>query len=107
MMTAGSYASMRASTADLDRSVEVLKAGFVEGRLTKEELEERVGQAFVARFFGELMVITADLPVGTFGRLPAHPVTPPFPRTTRLDVAVLLLVWLVLLVILAVVVMAA
>lgn len=106
-MTAGSYASMRASTADLDRSIEVLKAAFVEGRLTKEELEERVAQAVVARFFGELMVITADLPVGAFGRLPADPVTPPLPRTTRLDVAVLLLVWLVLLVILAVVVMAA
>jgi Domain of unknown function (DUF1707) len=106
-MTAGSYAHIRASTADLDRSIEVLKASFVEGRLTKEELEERAGQAFVARFFAELMVITADLPVGTFGRLPAHPVTPPFPRATRLDVAVLVLVWLALMVVLAVVVMAA
>lgn len=106
-MTAGSYAHLRASTADLDRSIEVLKASFVEGRLSKEELDERVGQAIVARFFAELMVITADLPVGTFGRLPAHPATPPFPRTTRLDVAALVLVWLALMVVLAVVVMAA
>jgi hypothetical protein len=98
---------MRASTADLDRSIEVLKTSFVEGRLTKDELEERAGQAFVARFFGELMQITADLPVGTFGRLPAHPVTPPLlPRSTRLDVAALVLVWLALMVVLAVVVMA-
>jgi Domain of unknown function (DUF1707) len=106
-MTARSYPHMLASTADLDRSIEVLKASFVEGRLTKDELDERVGQACLARFFAELMAITADLPVGTFGRLPAHRVTHPFPRTGRLDVAVLLLVWLALLVILAVVVMAA
>jgi hypothetical protein len=106
-MTAGSYAQLRASTADLDRSIGVLKASFVEGRLTKEELDERVGQAFVARFFAELMVITADLPVGTFGRLPAHSATRPFHRNTRLDVAVLVLVWLVLMVVLATVVIAA
>ncbi len=102
-MTARSYPHIRASTADLDRSIEVLKASFVEGRLTKDELDERTGQAFVARFFAELMTITADLPVGTFGRLPAHRATPPFPRTRRLDVAVLVLVWLALLVVLAVV----
>jgi hypothetical protein len=106
-MTAGSYAHLRASTADLDRSIGVLKASFVEGRLTKEELDERVGQAFVARFFAELMVITADLPVGTFGRLPAHSAAQPFPRKTRLDVAVVVLVWLALMVVLATVVIAA
>jgi hypothetical protein len=103
-MTAGSYSRMLASTADMDRSIEVLKASFVAGRLTKEEFDERVGRAFAARFFGEFMVITADLPVGTFGSLP---VTPPLPRNTWLDVAVLALVWLALMVILAVVVVAA
>jgi hypothetical protein len=75
---------MRASSADLDRSIEVLKTSFVEGRLTKEELDQRVGQAFVSRFFAELMAITADLPVGTFGRLPAHPATRALPRRSRL-----------------------
>jgi hypothetical protein len=80
-MAAGSYVHMRASTADRDRSIEVLKSSFVEGRLTQDELDQRLGQALVSRFFAELMAITADLPVGPFGRLPAHPVTPPFPRT--------------------------
>jgi Domain of unknown function (DUF1707) len=80
-MAAGSYVRMRASTADRDRSIEVLKTSFVEGRLTRDELDLRLGQAFISRFFAELMAITADLPVGPFGRLPAHPVTPPFPRT--------------------------
>jgi hypothetical protein len=67
------YVHMRASTADLERSIEVLKMSFAEGRLTKEELVERVGRALIARFFAELMALTDDLPVGIFGRLPAHP----------------------------------
>jgi hypothetical protein len=79
-MAAGSYVHMRASTADRDRSIDVLKASFVEGRLTKDELDLRLGEALISRFFAELMAITADLPVGLFGRLPAHPVTPAFPR---------------------------
>ena len=79
----GSYVHMRASTADLERSIEVLKTSFAEGRLTRQELDERLGLALVAAFFAELMALTEDLPVGTFGRLPAHPVTPPFRRTGR------------------------
>jgi hypothetical protein len=84
----GGYASIRASTADTDRTVAVLKTSFVEGRLTKDELDLRLGQALVSRFFAELMAITADLPVGTFGRLPAHPATPRFRRPGRWRVAV-------------------
>jgi hypothetical protein len=91
-MAARRYVHMRASTADLDRSVEVLKTSFVEGRLTRQELDQRVGQALVSRFFAELMALTEDLPVGTFGRLPAHSVTPPFRRTRRLAVAAEVLV---------------
>jgi hypothetical protein len=86
-MAAGSYVRMRASTADLERSIAVLKTSFVEGRLTRQELDLRVGQALVSGFFAELMALTADLPVGTFGRLPAHPVTPASPRSRRLAVA--------------------
>jgi Zn-dependent protease len=88
-MAAESYACMRASRADRDRSLEVVKASFVEGRLTKEELDLRVGQVLVSRFFAELMALTADLPVGPFGRLPAHPVTPAFPRLSRLAIVAL------------------
>ena len=86
-MAARRYPCMLASIADRDRSVRVVKASFVEGRLTKEELDQRVGQVLVSRYFEELMALTADLPVGPFGRLPAHPVTPPFPRLNRLAVA--------------------
>jgi hypothetical protein len=78
---------MLASTADRDRAIGVLKASFVEGRLTKDELELRAGQVLTARLFTEVMALIYDLPVGPFGRLPAHPVTPAPPRLSRLAVA--------------------
>ena len=81
------YPCMLASTADRDRSVKVVMESFVEGRLTAEELDQRLGKVLVSRYFEELMALTADLPVGPFGRLPAHPVTPAFPRLNRLAVA--------------------
>jgi hypothetical protein len=80
---------MLASTADRDRAIRVLKSSFVEGRLTKDELELRVGQVLTARLFPDIMALTYDLPVGPFGRLPAHPVTPAPPRISRLAVAAL------------------
>jgi DUF1707 SHOCT-like domain len=67
---------MLASVADRDRAIKILQESFAEGRLAKEEFEERIGQAIVSRDFRELLALTADLPVGPFGRLPAHRVTP-------------------------------
>jgi Domain of unknown function (DUF4190)/Domain of unknown function (DUF1707) len=58
------YSRMLASTADRERVLDVLKAGFAEGRLTQEEHDVRVGQAQAARTYGDLAVITADLPGG-------------------------------------------
>ena len=70
------YVRMLASVADRDRTLKVLQESFAEGRLAKEEFEERIGQAIVSRDFRELLALTADLPVGPFGRLPAHRTTP-------------------------------
>jgi len=83
-MAAGSYTCMRASMTDRDRVIEVVKASFAEGRLTKQELDQRVGQALVSHYFLELMALIADLPVGPFGRLPWHPATSAPPRLSRL-----------------------
>ncbi|HUB41583.1 MAG TPA: DUF1707 domain-containing protein [Streptosporangiaceae bacterium] len=88
---------MLASTADRDRAISVLKTSFLEGRLTKDELELRVGQVLTARLFTDVMVLTGDLPVGPFGRLPAHPATPAPPRPSRLAIAAVLLGWLAVL----------
>ncbi len=56
--------AMRAASADRERAVDVLKAGFAEGRLTQDEYNERINQAYAARTYAELIAITADLPAG-------------------------------------------
>ena len=67
---------MLASVADRDRAIRILQASFIEGRLAIDEFEQRVGLAIASRDFRELLALTADLPAGPFGRLPAHRVTP-------------------------------
>jgi len=56
--------SWLAATADRERTVGVIRAGFAEGRLTQDELDERVAQAYAARTYAELWALTADLPAG-------------------------------------------
>jgi len=55
---------LRASHIDREHVIDVLKAAFVQGMLTKAELDARVGQAFASRTHGDLAAITADLPAG-------------------------------------------
>jgi hypothetical protein len=55
---------LRASHADREHVINVLKAAFVQGRLTKDELHARVDQTFVSRTYADLAAITADLPAG-------------------------------------------
>jgi hypothetical protein len=52
----------RASHADREQVIGALKAAFVQGRLTADELDERVGQALAARTYAELAALTTDLP---------------------------------------------
>ena len=61
---AGGRGHMRASHADREQVVDVLKAAFVHGRLTKDEFDLRVGQAFASRTVAELAALTADVPAG-------------------------------------------
>jgi DUF1707 SHOCT-like domain/2TM domain len=51
-----------ASDADRDCVVERLRAAAAEGRLTSEELEQRLETAFAARTGAELEPLVADLP---------------------------------------------
>jgi hypothetical protein len=55
---------LRASHADRDRVVELLRIAAGDGRLTAEELDERLEAALTARTQRELTVLTADLPAG-------------------------------------------
>jgi len=84
---ATSRVQMLASPADRDRAIGVLKASFVEGRLAKDEFELRVAQVLTARLFPDVMALIYDLPVGPFGRLPAHRASPTVRRTSRLAIA--------------------
>ncbi|HEY6314280.1 MAG TPA: DUF1707 domain-containing protein [Streptosporangiaceae bacterium] len=53
---------MRASNTEREQVIDTLKAAFVDGRLTKDELDTRVGQTIAARTFAELAAMTADIP---------------------------------------------
>jgi DUF1707 SHOCT-like domain/Domain of unknown function (DUF4190) len=64
---------MRASSADRDRAVDVLKAAFAEGRLSRAEYEQRTGLVLRSRTYADLAQLTADLPAGPFGGFAAPP----------------------------------
>ncbi|MGW2373976.1 MULTISPECIES: DUF1707 and DUF4190 domain-containing protein [Kitasatospora] len=80
-------AAMRASHADRDRAVDVLKAGFAEGRLSAQEYEQRHEAASRALTYGELAALVADLPAGPMAAplqaaqpVPATFLVPPPPK---------------------------
>ena len=52
---------VRASDADRDRVIDVLRAATADGRLTADEFSERMAAALSSRTFGELAPLTADL----------------------------------------------
>jgi DUF1707 SHOCT-like domain len=62
---------LRASHADREQVIGLLKAAFVQGRLTKDELDARAGQTFAARTYAELAAVTADLPAGVTDDVPS------------------------------------
>ena len=53
---------LRASHDDRDQVVELLRVSAGDGRLTAEELDERLELAMTARTYGELARLVADLP---------------------------------------------
>jgi hypothetical protein len=67
---------LRASRADREQVIAVLKAAFVQGMLTKEELDARAGQTFASRTHGELAALTADLPAGLIAAQPPGKTAP-------------------------------
>ena len=56
---------LRAAQADREQAITVLKTAYAQGRLTKDELEARAGQAFASRTYAELAALTADLPAAS------------------------------------------
>ena len=66
---------MRASHADREQVIDVLKAAFVQGRLAKDEFDLRVGRVLASRTYADLGALTADIPAG--------PVRAPSPNPAR------------------------
>jgi hypothetical protein len=57
-------ALLRASDQDREQVAQRLRTAALEGRLTNDELDERLGAAFAARTYGELDELVGDLPAG-------------------------------------------
>src|ERR687893_999492 len=53
--------NLRASDADRDQVATVLSTAYAEGRLTREEHDERLEQLVRAKTFDDLIPITSDL----------------------------------------------
>jgi hypothetical protein len=69
-MTAGGYGQMRASDRDRDTANGLLQTAYAEGRLTKDEYDERSGRVLASQTFEQLQALTADLPGYSLGAQP-------------------------------------
>jgi len=66
---------LRASDADREQVIDTLKAAYVQGRLTRDQLGVRAGQALVSRTYAELAAVTDGIPARPAGVVqpPARP----------------------------------
>jgi hypothetical protein len=80
---------MRAADADRDRVAELLNTAYVEGRLTKDEYDARLGSALSARTYADLDQLVIDLPRAMSSALIPAETSPviPVPATNGLAVA--------------------
>jgi Domain of unknown function (DUF1707) len=75
---AAGHGCLRASHADREQVIGTLKTAFADGRLDKDELDTRVGQALDARTFAELATATAGIPAAPAqAPPPRRPALPP------------------------------
>jgi hypothetical protein len=63
--------AVRASDAERDQAAEILRVAYAEGRLTRDELDERIGAAYAAKTRADLSGLTSDLP-GAISAQQAH-----------------------------------
>jgi hypothetical protein len=70
---AGDGGHLRASHADREQVIGSLQAAFVQGMLTKNEFDARVGEVLASRTHADLAALTADLPAGLTTAKPPAP----------------------------------
>jgi len=73
--------NLRASDTDRDKVATVLSTAYAEGRITREEHDERLDAVMRARTFDDLVPITNDL-------VPLAPATPPAPVPVAAEIPV-------------------
>ncbi|WP_433329342.1 DUF1707 domain-containing protein [Spirillospora sp. CA-294931] len=61
---------IRASDADRDRTAASLREHCAQGRITMDELQERLDDTYKARTIGDLLAVTDDLPEEDLHELP-------------------------------------
>jgi uncharacterized protein DUF1707 len=71
---AAGYGPLRASHADREQVIDVLKVAFAQGRLDRDEFDLRADQALAARTYADLAVLTDDIPVWLTSARPAETV---------------------------------
>jgi hypothetical protein len=64
------HLELRASDADRERIAKILHDAMAEGRLTIDELDERLQRTYAAKTLGDLVPMTVDLPVAAMSALP-------------------------------------
>ena len=74
---AGDRSRLRASDADREQVITVLKSAFMQGRLTRDELYLRATQVFASRTYADLDALTADIPAGLAKPQPPEPARQP------------------------------
>jgi DUF1707 SHOCT-like domain len=92
-ITPGAGRHLRASHADREQVIDMLKAAFVQGRLAKDEFGLRVGQALASQTYADLAALTADIPAGPTGAQPPEAAREPANRQAVTAVACVSAAW--------------
>ena len=85
---AAGHGRLRASHADREHVLDLLKAAFAQGLLTKDEFDIRVSRTFASRTYAELAALNADIPAGLIGAQPLQKparVQSPHPQNKVVD----------------------
>jgi len=84
---------LRASHADREQAIDMLKAAFVQGRLDRDEFDLRVGRALASPTYADLAALTADIPPWLTGVAPPGSARKPADRQAVTAVACVSVAW--------------
>jgi hypothetical protein len=90
---AAGHGGLLVSRDDREQVIDMLKAAFVQGRLGRDEFDQRVGQALASRTYADLAVLTADISAGLTGAQPPHSAGKPADKYAVTAVACVSAAW--------------